>query len=88
MVQAYVCDLVTSVSWTDRELKAFRRVVVEPHSAARVRIEVPVRECTIVDAQGRRVVEPGAFELLVGRSSRTQDLQRAGFTVGTEALPA
>ncbi len=30
---------------------------------------------------GDRVVEAGAFELLVGRSSRDEDLLRAEFTV-------
>jgi beta-glucosidase len=46
-----------------------------------VEIAVPVADCTIVDAHGRRVVEPGAFELRVGRSSRAADLLRATFTV-------
>ncbi|ROR97163.1 beta-glucosidase [Salana multivorans] len=80
-VQVYVHDVVTSVSWAVKELKAFRRVVVAPGSAERVRVSVPVAECTIVDADGRRVVEPGAFELLVGRSSRDGDLLRARFDV-------
>ena len=44
-------------------------------------VTVPVSACTIVDAAGRRVVEPGDFELLVGGSSRDVDLQRARFTV-------
>ena len=30
---------------------------------------------------GRRVVEPGDFELLVGPSSRAGDLLRAGFRI-------
>jgi beta-glucosidase len=42
---------------------------------------VAVADCTIVDARGSRVVEPGAFELLVGPSSRDADLLRAGFAV-------
>ncbi|PJJ72838.1 beta-glucosidase [Diaminobutyricimonas aerilata] len=80
-VQLYVRDSVTSVSWTDRELKAFRQVDLAPGEHARVRLELPVSECTIVDAEGRRVVEPGEFELLVGRSSRASDLLSAGFVV-------
>ncbi|WP_285115062.1 glycoside hydrolase family 3 N-terminal domain-containing protein [Leifsonia sp. fls2-241-R2A-40a] len=80
-VQVYVSDLVTSVSWADRELKAFRQVDLEPGETARVRLVLPVSECTIVDADGVRRVEPGAFELQVGRSSRTVDLLTAGFEV-------
>ena len=44
-------------------------------------IEVAAADCTIVTGDARRVVEPGAFELLVGRSSRERDLLRAAFTV-------
>jgi beta-glucosidase len=80
-VQAYVSDRVTSVSWADQELKAFRQVDVAPGESVRVAIEVPVADCTIVDAAGRRVVEPGEFELRVGPSSREEALLRAPFEV-------
>ena len=80
-VQAYVSDRVTSVSWADKELKAFRQVDLAPGETAEVTIEVPVADCTIVDAAGVRVVEPGEFELLVGPSSRDEALLRAGFAV-------
>ncbi|MFT4233580.1 MAG: glycoside hydrolase family 3 N-terminal domain-containing protein [Microbacterium sp.] len=80
-VQMYVRDSVTSVSWAEKELKGYRHVVVAPGSAERVRLELPVADCTIVDAEGRRFVEPGAFELLVGPSSRDEALLRAPFTV-------
>lgn len=81
VVQVYVSDLVTSLTWADKELKAYRHVDVAPGESVVVDVEVPVADCTIVDADGRRVVEPGEFELLVGRSSRDRDLLRAGFTV-------
>lgn len=80
-VQVYVRDEVTSVSWTDRELKAYRQVDLEPGESRVVRVEVPVAECSIVDAAGVRRVEPGAFALLVGPSSREQSLLSASFTV-------
>ncbi|QAY61383.1 beta-glucosidase [Microbacterium protaetiae] len=80
-VQLYVRDEITSVSWAEKELKAYRQVDVAPGASARVRIELPVAECTIVDAAGRRVVEPGAFHALVGASSRDEDLLAAEFTV-------
>jgi len=51
-----------------------------------VDLTVAVCACTIVDAQGRRVVEPGDFELLVGPSSRTDTLLGARFTIGTGAV--
>ena len=36
---------------------------------------------TIVDATGARIAEPGAFELLIGSSSRDEDLRSVSFTV-------
>ncbi|MCT1476702.1 glycoside hydrolase family 3 N-terminal domain-containing protein [Microbacterium sp. p3-SID336] len=80
-VQAYVRDEVTSVSWTDRELKAFRQVELAPGASERVRLEVPVAACTIVDAEGVRRIEPGEFSLLVGPSSREETLLSAGFSL-------
>ena len=80
-VQVYVRDDVTSASWADRELKAYRQVDLAPGERATVAVEVPVADCSVVDARGRRVVEPGRFELLVGPSSREADLLAAAFTV-------
>jgi len=80
-VQVYVSDTVTSVTWAHQELKAYRKVALAPGETAVVELAVPVADCTLVDARGRRVVEPGEFELLVGPSSREDALLRAPFTV-------
>ncbi|MFD5140523.1 glycoside hydrolase family 3 N-terminal domain-containing protein [Streptomyces sp. NPDC058378] len=80
-VQVYVSDTVTSVTWAEKELKTYRQVELAPGETREVLLELPVSECTLVDAAGRRVVEPGAFELLVGPSSSDDGLLRAGFTV-------
>nr|BFF12308.1 hypothetical protein GCM10025699_36110 [Microbacterium flavescens] len=81
VVQAYVRDSVTSVSWADKELKGFTVVDVEQGAEATVELTIAVADCTIVDAEGRRVVEAGEFELLVGPSSRDEALLSARFTV-------
>ena len=62
VVQAYVGDVVTSYSWADRELKAFRRVTLEPGETATVVFDIPVCDCTIADADANRIVEPGEFD--------------------------
>jgi beta-glucosidase len=81
-VQAYVSDLVTSVTWAMRELKGYRQVTVPAGESVTVELEIPREACSLVTADGRRVVEPGEFELLVGPSSRERDLLRAPFTIG------
>lgn len=80
-VQVYVRDLVTSVTWATKELKAFRQVDVPAGERVTVALELPVAACTLVTADERRVVEPGGFELLVGPSSRDTALLSAPFTV-------
>lgn len=80
-VQVYVRDLVTSVTWANRELKTYRQVWLAAGQRLVVELALPVDDLSLVDAQGRRVVEPGAFELLVGPSSRPCDLLTARFDV-------
>ena len=75
---------MTSVSWADKELKAFQRVPLEIGQEARVSINLPVSNCTIVNAEEKRVVEPGDFDVMVGHSSKPDDLLPVGFTVVAE----
>ena len=80
-VQAYISDLVTSVSWADKELKAYKQVELQPGESKVVEFEIPAKDCTIVNSQEQRVVEPGEFELRVGPSSREETLLKASFTI-------
>ena len=81
LVQVYVRDSITSASWADKELKAYQHVDLAPGESTIVELELAVADCSIVDAAGERVVEPGAFELLIGPSSRDDVLHAVGFTV-------
>lgn len=81
VVQLYVEDVVTSATWARRELKAWRRVMVKAGSSLKVRLELKAADLWIVDARGNRVVEPGQFRILVGNSSRDQDLTESLLTV-------
>jgi beta-glucosidase len=80
-VQAYISDVVTSASWADQELKGYRQVDVAPGQSVVVELELAAADCSIVDAAGERVVEPGEFELRVGPSSRAEDQLTGTFTV-------
>ena len=53
------------------------QIVVE----STVRFDVPASALSLIDAEGRRVVEPGEFRVHIGASSRPQDLLSAGFDV-------
>jgi beta-glucosidase len=77
VVQAYVSDVVTSVTWVGKSLQGFARVHLEPGEKKTVTLTLPWEAFQLVDAEGRRVVEPGEFQVLVGPSSRDRDLLKA-----------
>jgi beta-glucosidase len=77
IVQVYLSDVVTSVTWVDRELVAFQRVELAPGERAKLRLFVPFERLSLVDAYEQRLVEPGDFEVRVGGSSA-----RAGQLLG------
>jgi beta-glucosidase len=77
IVQVYVSDVITSATWVNKALKSFTRVHLEPGEKKTVHVALPWEAFQIVDAEGRSVVEPGEFEILVGPSSRDRDLLKA-----------
>ena len=77
IVQVYVSDVVTSATWVNKALKGFARVPLAPGEKKTVEVALPWEAFQILDAEGRRVVEPGDFEILVGSSSRDRDLLKA-----------
>ena len=77
VVQVYVTDVVTSATWVNKALKGFTRVHLTPGEKKTVRFSLPWEAFQIVDAEGRSLVEPGDFEILVGPSSRDRDLLKA-----------
>ncbi len=81
VVQVYVSDSTTSVTWVNRCLVAFERVTLEPGEKRSLRVTIPYERLSLVDAYEQRVVEPGEFELQVGGSSRLSQLLRAKFSV-------
>jgi beta-glucosidase len=71
IVQLYVSDLEASVDRPSKELKGFTKVQLLPGQTKRTELVLP-REAFAFFSPTRRdwVVEPGAFELLIGSSSR------------------
>jgi beta-glucosidase len=69
VVQVYVRDLYASLVRPVKELKAFRRVKLEPKQRALVNFAIPVDMLNFTNADNRRIVEAGVFELMVGASS-------------------
>jgi beta-glucosidase len=79
IVQLYLNDLFTTLSTPEKTLCGFQRVTLEPGTSATVRFELPFESLGFVGQDGARVVEPGRFAVLVGSSSRSEDLLQAEF---------
>jgi beta-glucosidase len=82
VVQLYLRDEAASVARPVLELRGFRRVHLEPGDCRTVVFRVSTEQLAFVDAEHRRVVEPGSVRLFVGRSSAdlplTADLTLVG----------
>ncbi|KAL2865938.1 glycoside hydrolase superfamily [Aspergillus lucknowensis] len=69
VVQVYVVDVISSVVVPNRLLKGFEKVFIRAGETKTVEIQLKVEELGLWDARMKYVIEPGAFQVLVGRSS-------------------
>jgi beta-glucosidase len=76
VVQLYIRDVLASVARPIQELKGFQRVFLQPGESRRLRFVLGPQDLSMLDARLQRVVEPGAFRITVGASSR--DLRLRG----------
>jgi beta-glucosidase len=75
VVQLYIRDLVSSVTRPVKELKGFQRITLEPGERRTVVFDVTPEHLAFFDINMEWRVEPGEFRLMVGSSSRDEDLQ-------------
>jgi beta-glucosidase len=76
VVQMYVRDKVSSATRPIKELKAFRKLFLQPGETASVAFDIAPEQLAFYDIHMKYVVEPGDFEIMVGSSSRDVDLQK------------
>jgi beta-glucosidase len=75
VVQLYVSDVAASVPVPIRQLQGFRRIHLAPGEKEAVSFALTPRQLSLIDDAGRRVVEPGEFQIAVGgRQPRPKDL--------------
>jgi beta-glucosidase len=79
VVQLYVHDQVASVTRPVRELAGFERITLAPGETRTVRLPLGPRALSFLDRDKKRVVEPGAFDVMIGGSSA--DLTRTTLEV-------
>jgi beta-glucosidase len=81
IVQLYLNDVFSSLSTPEKTLKAYERVHLERGQTETVRFVIRPEDLSFIGRDGRPVIEPGEFEVMVGSSSRDEDLLRARFTL-------
>lgn len=72
-----------------RELEGFERLHLARGESQHVKFMLDARQLSLVDAEGKRSLQPGAYSVFVGGSRPTgQAGQTASFTMhGTKILP-
>jgi beta-glucosidase len=80
VVELYLTDLHSSVPVPIRALAGFKRLFLKPKESRHVSFLIEPRQLSVIDDQGRRIIEPGEFLISVGgrqpgpmRNARTQE---------------
>jgi beta-glucosidase len=70
VVQLYITDKLASVARPVMELKGFQRVTLQPGESKTVSFTITSDLLSMLNAEMKRIVEPGAFTIMIGASSR------------------
>ncbi len=76
-VQLYIQDVAASVVRPVKELKDFRKVMLQPGEARVLRFMIDEDKLKFFNAQLRQVAEPGRFNVQIGLDS--QAVREQGF---------
>jgi len=75
IVQLYIRDEYSSATRPVMELKDFTRVSIKSGETKLVKFNLPASKLAFYDKEMNWVVEPGNFKIMVGASSRDEDLK-------------
>ncbi len=81
VVQLYVRDDVSQVTRPVKELKGFKRIELNAGQSQTVQFAIKPEMLAFYDLDMKWGVEPGSFTLMVGASSRLQDLKTVKLVV-------
>lgn len=81
VVQLYIRDCISSVTRAVKELKGFQKITLQPGEASVLSFRITSDMLAFYDMEMNYTVEPGEFEIMVGKSSRDEDLQKVMLSV-------
>lgn len=70
IVQLYIRDHISSITVYEKRLRGFERISLEPGETKRVTFTIKPKDLSLLDADFKEVVEPGAFDIMIGASSK------------------
>ena len=76
VVQVYIRDVVGSVTRPVKELKEFKKISLKPGESQTVSFAIAPEQLSFTNIAKKLVVEAGDFEVMVGNSSRDQDVTK------------
>ena len=76
VVQVYIRDVVSSVTRPLKELKGFKKINLKPGESQTMTFTISSDHLSFTNIDKEFIVEPGDFEIMVGNSSRDQDLTK------------
>lgn len=78
VVQLYIGDPVASISRPVKRLKGFEKIKLEPGETKTIQFKIDTSLLGFYDSEGRYIVEPGLFRVMVGpNSAELQELEFA-----------
>ena len=81
IVQLYISDKYSSITRPVKELKAYRRVSLKPGESKEIVFDLNKSDFAYYDSEMNSIVEAGDFDILVGNSSRDEDLKYVAFNL-------
>jgi beta-glucosidase len=81
VVQMYIRDMVSSVTRPVKELKGIKKIQLKAGETSKVELDILPEHLAFTDINKKYTIEPGDFEIMVGNSSRDEDLIKVILTV-------
>ena len=81
VVQLYIRDIFSSVTRPVKELKGFKKIKLGIGESKTVEMEISPEHLAFTNINMEYIVEPGDFEIMVGNSSRDEDLLKGVLSV-------
>lgn len=73
VVQLYINDVFSSTTAYEKSLRGFERIHLEPGESRTVTFPIVPDDLILINAKGEKVVEPGEFSVMIGKS--IEDIQ-------------